>query len=241
MLVVRPNAKGRIPWTENVRAALSRWFFEDRLAPLTQTEIDAADSHQAHVLHDIDAAEAAEIAGAEARAHGDARGDDAEQKALAAGATAAAGAAVADAQPATLLKKDAAPKRPTPPKKSTTAKTAAAKKPAAKAADASIDGVDLVAGRKALGRSRKLDPNDLTVVEGVGPKVAGILNGAGIHTWSDLAATPVSTIQELLDAAGSRYNMHNPSTWPQQAGLLQQGEWEQFKALTNKLDGGVAE
>ncbi|WP_082066344.1 cytochrome b [Microbacterium oxydans] len=44
-LVVRPNAKGRIPWTENLRSAVSRWFFEDRLVPLTQADIDAVDGH----------------------------------------------------------------------------------------------------------------------------------------------------------------------------------------------------
>lgn len=67
-LVVRPNAKGRIPWTENLRSAMSRWFFEDRLAPLTQAEVDAADAHQHHVTAGNEAAEAAEIQGAHERA-----------------------------------------------------------------------------------------------------------------------------------------------------------------------------
>ncbi len=67
-LVVRPNAKGRIPWTENLRSAMSRWFFEDRLAPLTQAEIDAADAHQHHVTEGNEAAEVAEIQGAHERA-----------------------------------------------------------------------------------------------------------------------------------------------------------------------------
>lgn len=67
-LVVRPNAKGRIPWTENLRSAMSRWFFEDRLAPLTQAEIDAADAHQHHVTAGNEEAEAAEIQGAHERA-----------------------------------------------------------------------------------------------------------------------------------------------------------------------------
>lgn len=49
-LVVRPNDQGRIPASEKFRAALSRWFFEDRLAPLTQTELDQADAHQRHAL-----------------------------------------------------------------------------------------------------------------------------------------------------------------------------------------------
>ncbi|KIP93309.1 ubiquinol-cytochrome c reductase cytochrome b subunit [Microbacterium sp. MEJ108Y] len=67
-LVVRPNAKGRISWTENLRSAISRWFFEDRLAPLTQAEIEAADAHQHHVTAQNDETEAAEIQGAHERA-----------------------------------------------------------------------------------------------------------------------------------------------------------------------------
>ena len=67
-LVVRPNAKGRIPWTQNLRSAISRWFFEDRLQPLTQAELDAADAHQHHTLAHDDEIVADEIAGAHERA-----------------------------------------------------------------------------------------------------------------------------------------------------------------------------
>ncbi len=67
-LVARPNAQGRMPWTENVRAALSRWFFEDRLAPVTQAELDAADAHAHHAAVSMDEAEAAEVEGAHTRA-----------------------------------------------------------------------------------------------------------------------------------------------------------------------------
>ena len=67
-LVVRPNAKGRIPWTENLRSSISRWFFEDRLAPLTQAEIEEADAHQHHVTAQNEETEAAEIQGAHERA-----------------------------------------------------------------------------------------------------------------------------------------------------------------------------
>ncbi|UNK72146.1 cytochrome bc complex cytochrome b subunit [Microbacterium sp. H1-D42] len=67
-LVVRPNAKGRISWTQNLRSAMSRWFFEDRLLPLTQAEIDEADAHQQHTLAHNDEIEAEEIAGAHQRA-----------------------------------------------------------------------------------------------------------------------------------------------------------------------------
>ena len=67
-LVVRPNAKGRIPWHENLRAAISRWFFEDRLTPVTQAELDEALAHQHHELDHIAEEEDAEIQGAHERA-----------------------------------------------------------------------------------------------------------------------------------------------------------------------------
>ncbi len=67
-LVVRPNAKGRIPWHQNLRSSLSRWFYEDRLLPLTQAQIDEADAHQQHTLAHNEEIEAEEIAGAHERA-----------------------------------------------------------------------------------------------------------------------------------------------------------------------------
>jgi len=67
-LVVRPNDNGRIPWHENLRAAVSRWFFEDRLVPLTQADVDAARAHQHHTLDDIEHEAADEIQGAHERA-----------------------------------------------------------------------------------------------------------------------------------------------------------------------------
>ncbi|WP_258131984.1 ubiquinol-cytochrome c reductase cytochrome b subunit [Microbacterium sp. MYb62] len=60
-LVVRPNAKGRIPWTENLRSSISRWFFEDRLAPLTQAEVEAADAHRAHAPDEVEAASMTDV------------------------------------------------------------------------------------------------------------------------------------------------------------------------------------
>jgi ubiquinol-cytochrome c reductase cytochrome b subunit len=39
-LTVRPNAKGQITQAERFRAGLSRWFFEDRIAPVTKGEIE---------------------------------------------------------------------------------------------------------------------------------------------------------------------------------------------------------
>lgn len=67
-LIVRPNAKGRIPWHEQLRSGMSRWFFEDRLIPLTQAELEAHTHHQHEELDEMAETEAAEIQGAHTRA-----------------------------------------------------------------------------------------------------------------------------------------------------------------------------
>jgi ubiquinol-cytochrome c reductase cytochrome b subunit len=44
-LMIRPNAAGRIPVTERARAVVSRLFFEDRIEPVTSTELEVARHH----------------------------------------------------------------------------------------------------------------------------------------------------------------------------------------------------
>jgi len=80
--------------------------------------------------------------------------------------------------------------------------------------------------------------DDLTVVEGIGPKIAGLCHDAGIQTWRQLSQTPISRLQEILAAAGPRYQIHDPGTWPKQAALLADGHWEPFKSWTDQLKGG---
>jgi ubiquinol-cytochrome c reductase cytochrome b subunit len=49
--LARPNAQGKITVGIRVRAAMSKFYFEDRISPATQTEIDEA----AHHNHEIEA------------------------------------------------------------------------------------------------------------------------------------------------------------------------------------------
>ena len=48
--LARPNAQGKITLRARLRAALSRFYFEDRIAPATQTEINEAHSHADHAV-----------------------------------------------------------------------------------------------------------------------------------------------------------------------------------------------
>ncbi|NBR65295.1 MAG: cytochrome bc complex cytochrome b subunit [Actinobacteria bacterium] len=47
--LARPNAQGKITVAARLRSSLSKFYFEDRIAPATQTEIDEA-AHHAHEL-----------------------------------------------------------------------------------------------------------------------------------------------------------------------------------------------
>jgi predicted flap endonuclease-1-like 5' DNA nuclease len=95
---------------------------------------------------------------------------------------------------------------------------------------------DVAEGAKALGFPVKLD--DLKVVEGIGPKIEGLLHADGIKTWRALSEAPAERLKGILDAAGPRYRVHNPTSWPQQAKMLVSGEWTAFKKLTDELTAG---
>ena len=83
--------------------------------------------------------------------------------------------------------------------------------------------------------------DDLKKVEGIGPKIEGLLNAAGIDTWARLAAAPVAEVQAVLDEAGPRYRIHDPGTWGRQAGLAAQGRWDELEELQERLKGGREE
>jgi large subunit ribosomal protein L17 len=81
-----------------------------------------------------------------------------------------------------------------------------------------------------------LPPDNLEILEGVGPKIADVLKGAGITTFAQLAATNVSTLQGILKAAGLSFT--DASTWPEQAALAAAGKTGELQALQDSLKGG---
>ena len=86
--------------------------------------------------------------------------------------------------------------------------------------------------------TKKSGADDLTVIEGIGPKIASLCNDAGIVTFAQLADAPVTQLSEILHAAGPRFSMHKPDTWGQQAALARDGKFDELKALQDALDGG---
>jgi hypothetical protein len=79
-------------------------------------------------------------------------------------------------------------------------------------------------------------PDDLAVIEGIGPKIAEILQGAGITTFAELAATETSRLEALMREANLR--LADPSSWPEQARLAAAGDWDGLQSLQDRLKGG---
>ena len=95
---------------------------------------------------------------------------------------------------------------------------------------------DLEAGEAMLGGPLRFD--DLTVVEGIGPQIAQLCVARGIDSWWAMANTDVDRLRRMLAAAGPRFQVQDPSSWPEQARLLAHGDWAGFKRLTHALRGG---
>ena len=80
--------------------------------------------------------------------------------------------------------------------------------------------------------------DDLKKIEGIGPKIAEILNAGNITTFAALAASTPAAIREMLTAAGGRFASHNPETWPMQSGMAAEGKWDELKKWQDESDGG---
>lgn len=120
----------------------------------------------------------------------------------------------------------AKPKVATPAKvKSTPAKTPAAK--------ATID----LAAAKAAGIKIK-SAEDLTVIEGIGPKINELFKDNGLKTFTHVGGATVKEMRAILDKGGARYRMANPGTWAKQAKLAANNKWKELKKLQDELSGG---
>lgn len=79
-------------------------------------------------------------------------------------------------------------------------------------------------------------PDDLTAIEGIGPKVAKLLESIGITTFQQLAGADLGKLRETLDGAGYKYM--EPAGWLEQAALAAKGDTEGLQKLQDSLKGG---
>lgn len=78
--------------------------------------------------------------------------------------------------------------------------------------------------------------DDLTKIEGIGPKIAEVLNAQGIVNFADLSAAKVADLRTVL--ADNDLAMHDPKTWSKQATLAKNEKWDKLAELQEELKGG---
>ena len=79
------------------------------------------------------------------------------------------------------------------------------------------------------------EADDLTKIDGIGPKLALILKQNGITSFEELAATSSLTLRKILDNEGPQFKVHDPTYWPRQAALAKTGNWSALKTLQSDL------
>jgi nucleotidyltransferase/DNA polymerase involved in DNA repair len=80
--------------------------------------------------------------------------------------------------------------------------------------------------------------DDLTTIEGIGPKIETLLYDNRIFTFADLAEAPVDRLKGVLRGGGDRFKMHDPTSWPDQAKLAAEERWDELQELQDILQGG---
>lgn len=81
------------------------------------------------------------------------------------------------------------------------------------------------------------EADDLTKIEGIGPKMSAALKAAGIDTFEKLSNTAEDTLRKAIEDAGMRLAPSIP-TWAEQAGHAAKGDWDALEKLQDELQGG---
>jgi len=85
-------------------------------------------------------------------------------------------------------------------------------------------------------KRRAIKTDDLKKIEGIGPKISQVLIEANVDTFAKLERMKADDIKAILEEKGVRIGF--PETWPEQARLAAQSDWEGLKKLQDSLKGG---
>lgn len=87
-------------------------------------------------------------------------------------------------------------------------------------------------------KTEEIKKDDLTKIEGIGKKIAELLTAAEISTFEALSKATPKKLRSILDAAGNKFKIHDPATWPKQSKLAAEGKWPELKKLQSELKAG---
>lgn len=80
-------------------------------------------------------------------------------------------------------------------------------------------------------------PDDLTKIEGIGPKMSAALVKAGLETFQKVADASEAELRAAIEAAGMSFSP-SLTTWSQQAALAARGDWDGLRSLQDELNAG---
>jgi len=82
---------------------------------------------------------------------------------------------------------------------------------------------------------------DLTRIEGIGPKIQELLYKEGLVNYRLLSDTTTTRLEYIIEEGGPAFYTHRgkAATWPAQAKLAEHGEWEELAKWQEQLKGGV--
>ncbi len=114
--------------------------------------------------------------------------------------------------------------------------TSGAKKSAPKKEEAPLAAAAPAPAKASAPKAAKAD--DLSIVEGIGPKIAELFVAKGIVTFNDLANASVESLKDILNEAGGVIKTKNPATWPAQAKMAAEGKFDELKKWQDELKDG---
>ncbi len=81
-----------------------------------------------------------------------------------------------------------------------------------------------------------LTPDDLTLIEGIGPVISRLLQSKGITTYARLAQADPQDLNRFMKEANLR--LANTSTWSEQARIAASGDFDALRTYQTRLKGG---
>ncbi len=115
----------------------------------------------------------------------------------------------------------------------------AAEEKSAKKAEAAPKKEEKAAEEKPAKKEAKAKSDDLTKIEGIGPKAAEALVANGMKTYAELADADAEKVKEILSEASSTLAHLDPTSWPKQAKMAADGKWDELKEWQDSVKGGV--
>ena len=97
--------------------------------------------------------------------------------------------------------------------------------------------IDVGAARAAGFNLKHAD--DLTIIEGIGPKIDELFHQNGIGSFAQLARLSVPEMLAILDRGGPNFQLANPGSWARQAALASENRWAELKRLKEELISGI--